>query len=168
MTPLACHTRAVTHVPWCLPGSLTHGFIWRRWRGKRSQYSRRMCNPQFYVSGKRPIDTHVIPAQRRPCNDAQLLVGNTVLYTRWSTPKTGFNLQQPWWWRMTAVTLDVEANLRPRIFVSPLGSFVSNIKPPSGHFNIKRSTLPVYRKFHGEDDTNLWASHFDEAMSFYC
>ena len=26
-----------------------------RWRGKRSQHSRRMRNPQFYVSGKRPI-----------------------------------------------------------------------------------------------------------------
>ena len=23
----------VTHVPWCMPGSLTSGFIWRRWRG---------------------------------------------------------------------------------------------------------------------------------------
>ena len=26
-----------------------------RWRGKRSRYSRRMRNPQFYVSGKRPM-----------------------------------------------------------------------------------------------------------------
>ena len=26
-----------------------------RWRGKRSRHSRRMRNPQFYVSGKRPI-----------------------------------------------------------------------------------------------------------------
>ena len=26
-----------------------------RWRGKRSRYSRRMRNPQIYVSGKRPI-----------------------------------------------------------------------------------------------------------------
>ena len=28
---------------------------WRTWRGKRSRHSRRMHNPQFYVSGKRPI-----------------------------------------------------------------------------------------------------------------
>ena len=34
---------------------LTSGFLWSRWRGKRSRHSRRMCNPQFYVSGKRPI-----------------------------------------------------------------------------------------------------------------
>ena len=27
-----------------------------RWRGKRSRHSRRMRNPQFYVSGKRPME----------------------------------------------------------------------------------------------------------------
>ena len=36
-------------------GSLTSGFLWSRWRGKRSRHSRRMCNPQFYVSGTRPV-----------------------------------------------------------------------------------------------------------------
>ena len=35
-----------------VPGSLTSGFCWR---GKRSRYSQRMPNPQFYVSGKRPM-----------------------------------------------------------------------------------------------------------------
>ena len=43
------------HVPWCMPGSLTSGFLWSRWRGKCSRHSRRMRNPQFYVSGKRPM-----------------------------------------------------------------------------------------------------------------
>ena len=38
-----------------MPRSLTSGFIWSRWRGKRSRHSWRMRNPQFYVSGKRPI-----------------------------------------------------------------------------------------------------------------
>ena len=42
----------VTHVPRCMPGSLTSGFIWSRWRGKRSRHSRCMRNPQFYVSGE--------------------------------------------------------------------------------------------------------------------
>ena len=46
------HGTYVTHVPWYMVGWLT-----RRWRGKRSQHSRRMSNPQFYVSGKRPY-TH--------------------------------------------------------------------------------------------------------------
>ena len=38
-----------------MPGSLTSGFLWSRWRGKRSRHSRRMRSPQFYVSGKRPM-----------------------------------------------------------------------------------------------------------------
>ena len=44
------------HVPWCMPGSLTSGFLWSRCRGKRSRHSRCMRNPQFYIAGKRPID----------------------------------------------------------------------------------------------------------------
>ena len=44
------HGTCVTHVPWCMPGSLFCGG-----RGKRSRHSRRMRNPQFYISGKRPI-----------------------------------------------------------------------------------------------------------------
>ena len=38
-----------------MPESLTSGFLWNLWRGKRSRHSRRMRNLQFYVSGKRPI-----------------------------------------------------------------------------------------------------------------
>ena len=49
------HGTCVTHVPGCMPGSLTSGFLWSRWRGKRSRHSRRMHNPQFYVSTKRPM-----------------------------------------------------------------------------------------------------------------
>ena len=45
----------VTHVPWCMPGSLTSGFLWSRLRGKRSRHSRCMRNPQFCLSGKRPV-----------------------------------------------------------------------------------------------------------------
>ena len=49
------HGTCVTHVPRCMPGSLTSGFLWCRCRGKRSRHSRRMRNPQFCVSGKRPM-----------------------------------------------------------------------------------------------------------------
>ena len=49
------HGTCVTHVPWCMPGSVTSGFLWSRWLGKRSRHPRRMRNPQCYVSGKRPI-----------------------------------------------------------------------------------------------------------------
>ena len=38
-----------------MPGSLTSGFLWSQWRGKRSRHSRRMGNPQFCLSGKKPM-----------------------------------------------------------------------------------------------------------------
>ena len=41
---------ALIHAGWP-----TGGVLCSRWRGKRSQHSRRMHNPQFYVSGRRPI-----------------------------------------------------------------------------------------------------------------
>ena len=54
------HGTCVTHVPWCLPASLTSaltsGYLWSRWRGKRSLHSRCTGNPQFNVSGKRPME----------------------------------------------------------------------------------------------------------------
>ena len=51
------HGTCATHVPWCMPGSLTSGLLWSWWRRKRSRHSRRIRNPQFYVSGKRPLAT---------------------------------------------------------------------------------------------------------------
>ena len=50
------HGTCVSHVPWCMPGSLTSGFLENGWLGKRSRHSRRMRNPHFYVSVKRPIE----------------------------------------------------------------------------------------------------------------
>ena len=52
------HGTCMTHEPWCMSGSLPSGFLWTWWRGKHSRHTRRMRNPQFYVSGKRPIDTN--------------------------------------------------------------------------------------------------------------
>ena len=49
------HGTWVKHVSWCMSGSLTNGFLWSRWWGKRSRHSRRIPNPQFCVSGKKPI-----------------------------------------------------------------------------------------------------------------
>ena len=54
------HGTCVMHVPWCMPGSLTSGFLWSRWRGKRSRHSRYMHNPRFYVSGKRHMDSSIV------------------------------------------------------------------------------------------------------------
>ena len=40
------HARTVMHV----------GIVNPRWRGKRSRHSRRMRHPQYYVSGKKPVN----------------------------------------------------------------------------------------------------------------
>ena len=50
------HGTWATHVPCCMPGSLTSDFRWSRCRRKRSRQSRRMRDPQIYLSGKRPIE----------------------------------------------------------------------------------------------------------------
>ena len=55
------HGSCVTHVPWYMPGLLTSGFLRSQW--KRSRNSRRMHNPQYYVSGKRPVASHRRPEQ---------------------------------------------------------------------------------------------------------
>ena len=49
------HGACAMHMPWCVPESITSAFLWSRWQGERSRHSRRMRNPQFYVSGKRPL-----------------------------------------------------------------------------------------------------------------
>ena len=54
--PVMHHGTCVTHAPWCMPGSLSSGFLLSRWRGKRSRHSRCMRNPHFYVYGKRPME----------------------------------------------------------------------------------------------------------------
>ena len=54
--PLRIRDHDMHHGTWFMPVSLTSGFLWSWWRGKRSWQSRRMCNPQFWLSGKRPID----------------------------------------------------------------------------------------------------------------
>ena len=51
------HGTCVTHVLWCMRGWLTSGFLWSRWRGKRSRHSRCMHNSQVYLSGKMSIVT---------------------------------------------------------------------------------------------------------------
>ena len=50
------HGTWVMRAPWCMSESPTSGLLWSQWRGK---CSRRMRNPQFYVSGKRRIAKHL-------------------------------------------------------------------------------------------------------------
>ena len=69
------HDTCVTHVLWCMPGSLTSGFFWSRWLGKRSRHSRRMHNPQFCVSGMKPI-ARCLPLWKIP-EDTALCIGES-------------------------------------------------------------------------------------------
>ena len=39
------HGTCARHVPWCMLGSLTTGFLRSRWRGKRPRHSRHMRSP---------------------------------------------------------------------------------------------------------------------------
>ena len=52
------HGTCVTHVQRCMSGSLTSSFPWNRWRGKTFLAFAAHAQPQFYVSGKRPIAKH--------------------------------------------------------------------------------------------------------------
>ena len=52
---LLSHNPTAT-MPWCMPGSLTSGFLWSPWQGKRSLLSWCMRNPQSYISDKRTIN----------------------------------------------------------------------------------------------------------------
>ena len=59
----------VTHVPWYMSGSLIHG------GGENvPEYSRRMRNPQFYVSGKRPMSLTL----KSPNRDITISIQRTV------------------------------------------------------------------------------------------
>ena len=62
------HARAVMHVGVANP----------RWWGKRSQHSRRMRNPQIYVSDKRPIARETVPL------DPLAIGSDTVILIDWS------------------------------------------------------------------------------------
>ena len=55
------HGTCVTHVPWWMQGSLTSRLLWSRFREKRSRLSRRIRNPQFNVSDKRPMPPSCYP-----------------------------------------------------------------------------------------------------------
>ena len=51
--PDILHGTCVTHVSWCMRGSLTSGFLWSRWQGKRS---RQQVIFTYLVRGPLPSD----------------------------------------------------------------------------------------------------------------
>ena len=113
-----------------MPGSLTCVFLWSWWRGKRSRHSRRMRNPQFYVSGKMPMESMVSRACLRYtrafftpgiCNLIKLAAMETLMSLYRQNPQSCFDLWQ---------SLDLWHNL----YSLPLTSiilFLSNAIVPS-------------------------------------
>ena len=85
------HGMCVTHVPWCMPGSLTSGFRCNRWSGKRSRHSRCMRNSRFYVSGKRPIVISTVPA------DGIAVLARTSASTLIAQVGHRTHTHTPWW-----------------------------------------------------------------------
>ena len=69
----------VTHVPWCMLGSLTSGFLWIRWRGKRSRHSQPMRNAQFDLSGKRSTE-YWMSESKTNSGHGMTLISNKTFY----------------------------------------------------------------------------------------
>ena len=61
----------VTHVPWCMSESLTSGFLWSRWRGKRPRHSRRIRNSQFTYLVRGPL---IMYYSTYTCDNKQWLI----------------------------------------------------------------------------------------------
>ena len=103
----------VTHVPWCMSGSLTSGFLWSRCQGKRSRHSRRMRNPQFYVSGKRPTagNTTLVPYQLTQVTATHL--------PHWGRDKMAAIFQATFWmhfleWKFVWISIEFSLNYVPK------------------------------------------------------
>ena len=57
----------IFYIHWYFGNLLISGFLWSGWRGKRSRHYRRLRNPQFYVSGKRPMATDALVLKQCRC-----------------------------------------------------------------------------------------------------
>ena len=56
--PVMYHGTCVTHVPWCMPWSLTSSFLWSRWPGTVPVIPGACATHNFtYLHGKRPMGT---------------------------------------------------------------------------------------------------------------
>ena len=62
------HGTCVTHVPWCILGPLTSGFLWSRWRGKRSQHPGACETHSFTYLVRGPCDSLLI-RRAFPCHN---------------------------------------------------------------------------------------------------
>ena len=52
------HGTCVTHVPWCIPGSLTNGFLWSRWRENVPGIAGACANRNFTYVVRGPLSNY--------------------------------------------------------------------------------------------------------------
>ena len=96
------HSTCLTHVPWCMPGSLTSGFLCSRWRGKRSRHSGACATRNFTYLVRGPWDnwwcgTTVTSHQRHGVSNHRLLVSFINSVFRLSTE----SIKAPYHWPFT-------------------------------------------------------------------
>ena len=67
---------SVTHVPWCMPGSLTSGFLWSQWWGNVPDIPgvNAACNITYLVRGPYNHITTFHMLRKLSCNDVNNLV----------------------------------------------------------------------------------------------
>ena len=143
------HGTCVTHVSWCTPGSLTSGFLWSRWRGKRSRHSRRMRNQQFYVSGKRPMP------RQQSCRDMCKILHRSICKNLMRDSKFELSLPLPHnehysvsnYWRLDCL---INRLFRRRSKQTSKLRVTGRWPVDSPHKG------PVTRKMFPSDDVNMW------------
>ena len=79
----------------CMPGLLISGFL-ESWRGKRSQHSRCMRNPQFFVSIKRPVSCRQCDFNKSNSTSTRHLRFSECLSGSERDPDTSINKVNSW------------------------------------------------------------------------
>ena len=140
------HGTCVTHVPWCMPGSLTSGFLWSRWRGKRSDIPCTCAHRSFaYLA-------------RGPWNQTNNWCHQTRYYIFWKHTCLSFNTTRNEKLRMlfpqiacTASAIIMKKN--DTACRSPMCILIIVIKLYS---STKNRINGLYKYVHGQSTPNCW------------
>ena len=141
-------------IPTCIATCVMHGwianyrFLCCRW-GKRSRHSRRMHNPQFYVSGKRPMEElrgwsalgfviHFLAINI--CQNAKNTLENE---TSWPSP----NLQWPTYWHENSIYIFVSNKRKPLFLITDVRVDTTGLRQFAGMVMLgyirQSSQLPI-------------------------
>ena len=143
-----------------MPGSLTSGFLWSRWTGKRS---RRMRNYKFYASGERPMlkECGVLPAwwllapclivtiksvfHQNPGTFGWLRVASHTFRVRYHLDIIGWLSS----WRMTYGPCNMSSGFHMVLLHVIRMTYIPALKPSEWDSRFKNSqiALPCYRPY---------------------